>query len=139
MDFIENPEALQVIKNYKPGIQKKLMRLRQLIVEVAEETDGIEKLEETLKWGEPSYKTKKGSTIRINWKEAKPDQYAMYFICTTGLVGTYQMIYGDLFQYEGNRAITFGRDDELPEEQLKHCITLALTYHQIKDLPMLGA
>ncbi len=137
MLFKENPEAVQKIEGYAPSIADKLQYLRQLIIDTADELE-LDRLDETLKWGEPSYKTKSGSTIRIDWKEATPDQYAMYFICTTGLVGNFQLIYGDVFKYEGNRAIIFGLDDKVPEKELKHCIELALTYHKVKNLPMLG-
>ncbi len=49
------------------------MFLRHLVLETASETEGVNKLEETLKWGEPSYLTKNGSTIRMDWKKSKPD------------------------------------------------------------------
>lgn len=38
----------------------------------------------------------------------------------------------------GNRAILFGIDEEIPEDALKTCIELALTYHSIKHFPLLG-
>ncbi len=40
--------------------------------------------------------------------------------------------------FEGKRAIVFRESDELPVEQLKHCVSLALTYHRVKHLPLLG-
>jgi hypothetical protein len=38
-----------------------------------------------------------------------------------------------------NRAIVFNVTDEIPVSELKHCVSLALTYHRIKHLPMLGS
>ena len=114
------------------------MYLRRLILETASESDDIEKLEETLKWGEPSYLTKGGSTIRIGLKKENPKQYAIYFHCKTKLVDTFREIYLGVFSFEGNRAIVFGENEEIPVEELKHCIYLALTYHSRKHLPMLG-
>jgi hypothetical protein len=113
--------------------------LRQLVFDVAKETDGVGEIEETLKWGEPSYLAKGGSTIRMDWKSKTPDQYALYFHCKTKLVDTFKELYRDKVTFEGNRAIIFDQHDELPIEALKHCIALALTYHQRKDLPLLGA
>lgn len=139
MNFIENPKVTEIIREYPAAIQQKLFYLRKLILDTASETEGVSRLEETLKWGEPSYVAKGGSTIRIDWKKATPGQYAMYFICTTGLVDTFRMIYGDQLAFEGNRAIIFPIDQEVPTSALKHCITLALTYHRVKHLPMLGA
>ncbi len=100
--------------------------------------DGVDDLEETLKWGEPSYVTKAGSTIRIGWKKNKPKQYAMLFHCKTKLVDTFKELYQDKFKFEGNRAIIFHEKDEVPVEELKHCISLSLTYHRRKHLWMLG-
>ena len=138
MDLIKNPKVDEVFDNYPKSIRPKLLRLRTLVLETARETEGIDQLEETLKWGEPSYLAKKGSTIRMDWKKKAPNQYAMYFKCTSKLIDTFKMIYGKTFKYESSRAIVFSLDDEIPIEELKHCISLALTYHRIKHLPMLG-
>ena len=100
--------------------------------------DGLQKIEETLKWGEPSYLTKHGSTVRIDWKEKNPEHIAVYFKCTSKLVPTFKSLYKDKFNFEGNRAIVFQLKDKIPVKELKHCIALALTYHKIKHLPLLG-
>ena len=63
----------------------------------------------------------------------------MYFKCTSKLVSTFKEVYGDKFSYEKNRTIVFKLDDDVPEKELKHCISLALTYHLVKNLPLLGA
>ncbi|MGG3508538.1 DUF1801 domain-containing protein [Paenibacillus lautus] len=137
MSAIENTKVEEVFEQYPKHIQSRLLNLRQLILDTAMETEGVDNVEETLKWGEPSYITKKGSTIRIGWKQSSPDQYAMYFNCNTKLVETFKEVYRDLFNFEGNRAIVFAENDEIPEE-LKQCIALALTYHTRKHLLMLG-
>ena len=107
-------------------------------MQVAEESEDVKKLEETLKWGEPSYLTKTGSTIRMDWKAKAPDQYAMYFKSTSKLVLTFKEVYGDMFKYEKNRAILFALDDKVPEKELKDCIRMALHYHLLKKKPLLG-
>lgn len=124
--------------SYPNNIRPKMDKLRQLILKTAKELE-IKDLEETLKWDEPSYLTKHGSTIRIDWKASTPNQYAMYFHCQTKLVETFREIYQDTFQYQDNRAIVFELDTDIPEQPLKHCISLALKYHKIKNLPLLGA
>jgi hypothetical protein len=129
---IENPQVAAVFNNYPENMRKKLMFLRQLIFETAAATEGVGELEETLKWGEPSYltpKTKSGSTVRIDWKPSNEGQYAMYFKCTTNLVETFREKYPTEFTYGGNRSIIFNEDDEIPVKELSDCIALALTYH----------
>ena len=125
-------------QTYPEEIKNKLNDLRELIIEAATEIEGINEMEETLKWGEPSYLVKKGSTIRIDWKPKMPTQYAMYFKCTSKLVPTFREVYGAIFKYENNRAIWFDLDEKIPVKELKDCIALALTYHTVKHLPRLG-
>ncbi|MBI9053459.1 MAG: DUF1801 domain-containing protein [Bacteroidales bacterium] len=133
-----NPEVESVFNNYPEIVCNKILHLQKLIIETANEIEEITDIEETLKWGEPSYLTKIGSTIRIDWKENKPNQYAMYFKCTSKLVPSFKMIYNDLFEFEGTRAIVFQMNDKIPETELKNCIRAGLTYHKVKHLPMLG-
>lgn len=123
---------------YPPAVRTKLLRLRRLILETAREYDLLATVQESLKWGEPSYLAKGGSAVRIDWKPAAPDRYAMYFQCQTSLVATFREVHSDVFQFEGNRAIVFARSVALPVKPLKHCVSLALRYHRLKRLPLLG-
>ena len=136
---IVNPDVSRVFESYPESMRGKMLRLRKIVLETASETEGVDAVVETLKWGEPSYITKGGSTVRIGWKEKTPGQYAIYFNCNSSLVETFKAVYGEAFTFDGKRAIVFGVDDELPIAELKHCISLALTYHSVKRLPLLGA
>ena len=134
-----DPKAKAKFAAYPNTVQPKLNALRELILEVAATSETITELEETLKWGEPSYLVKKGSTIRIDWKIKTPEQYAMYFKCTSKLVTTFREVYGDTFTYEKNRAILFQLDEKVPKKELKECISMALNYHSLKNMPRLGS
>ena len=138
MILTTHPNVQSVFTSYPTHIRPKLEFLRSLIIEEAKSVGTIAHLEETLKWGEPSYLTKKGSTIRIDFKEKTPGQYAMYFKCTSKLIPTFKEVFGDTFSYEKNRAIIFKLDEEIPRDELRTCIRLALTYHTKKHLPFLG-
>ena len=133
----QNPAINQKFDVYPEHIKPKLQFLRNLILETAEENN-IKTIEETLKWGEPSYLVKKGSTIRMDWKTKTPNQYAMYFKCTSLLVPTFKEVFGNTFNYENNRVILFNLEDEILVKELKECIRLALQYHSLKKLPKLG-
>ncbi len=139
MKLTSDPRVKDVFEKYPKSVQKQMQHLRKLVLEAAAEIDGLEKLEETLKWGEPSYITKHGSTLRMDWKEKTPDQYAVYFKCTSQLVPTFKTIYKNTFRFENTRAIIFKLHEQIPEEELKHCMKLAMTYHKVKKLPLLGA
>ncbi len=121
--------------SYPSHVRPKLEKLRSLILDVALNTEGVGGIEETLKWGEPSFltsETKSGATIRIDWKEKYPEQYAMYVNCNTSLIDSYNSLFPNVFSFEGNRAIVFSINEELPEEELRVCIQMALTYHKSK-------
>jgi len=133
-----DPKVETVFSNYPDFVRAKMQYLRKLVIETAEETEGISNLEETLKWGEPSFLTKNGSTLRMNWKEKAPNQYAMYFKCTSRLVDTFRLVFDHTFEFEGKRAIVFQLDQKVPEAELKECIKASLTYHKVKHLMTLG-
>ena len=117
---------------YPKPVRIKLLALRKMIFDVAKKTPGVGKLEEALRWGQPSYltpETGSGSTIRIDHIRNEPDKYAMYFICTSGLIEDFKELYQVEMKFEGNRSIVFDVGDRLPEAALRHCISLALTHH----------
>ncbi len=124
--------------NYPDFVRGNMKALRKLVIETAKENPEIENLEETLKWGEPSFVCKQGSTLRMDWKEKTPDQYQMYFKCTSRLVETFKHVYGDFFEYEKSRAIIFQMDQKIPKKELKKCIRATLMYHKVKDDVTLG-
>lgn len=138
LKLITDPRVEVVFANYPDFVRNKMQFLRGLVVETAEETEGISKLEETLKWGEPSFIAKNGSTLRMDWKERAPHYYAMYFQCNSRLVDTFRLVFGNKFQYDGNRAIVFQLDQEICIEELKACIKATLTYHNVKKSITLG-
>ncbi|CAN5155199.1 hypothetical protein BH10PSE10_BH10PSE10_05750 [soil metagenome] len=92
-------------------------------------------LEETLKWGQPSYlttETGSGSTVRIDRVKSNEDRIAIYFHCQTDLVATFRELYPTQLEYGGNRSILLDATAKISEKALHHCIGLALTYHARK-------
>lgn len=138
VEIKSDPRVQQHFQTYPKKVFEKMQFLRDLIFETADETKEIQYIEETLKWGEPSYITKHGSTLRIDWKQKTPDQYAMYFKCTSKLVPSFKEVFQDNFRFQKDRAIEFNLHQTIPVIELKKCIKAALTYHKVKHLPMLG-
>jgi Domain of unknown function (DU1801) len=126
----------QKFNSYPKHIKPKMESLRNLIYKVAKTTDGVGEIEETLKWGEPSYlttKPKTGTTIRIDWKPKNPDQIGMYVNCQTTLISNLKTLFNNELEFEGNRAIVFPVNKPIPKKQLTVCIKMALRYHLDKD------
>jgi len=133
MSTIRDQDVAATFKAYPAAVRAKLMKLRQLILDTAAKTEGVGKLDETLKWRQPSYlpaQSKSGTTIRIDQVKAEP-RYALYFHCQTDLVDNFRRLYPDM-KCVGNRSIEFALDDKVPDKALGHCVALALTYHQRK-------
>jgi len=127
-----DPAVAAVFDAYPKPLKAKLLALRRLIFDTSRMTKGVGALQETLKWGQPSYltpETKSGSTIRIDRVKTSPGQYAVYFHCQTDLVETFRELYPSDFRYGGNRCIVLDAAEKLPEAALRHCVALALTYH----------
>lgn len=137
MNSIDNQNVKQKFTTYPDEVAAALLGLRSIILQVAAKHDLP--IEEALKWDQPSYLTKTGSTIRIDWSAKQADQYKIFFNCKTRLVETFKEVYGDIFKYEGNRVIVFRLSDQLPMDELRQCILMTLKYHQLKQLPLLGA
>jgi hypothetical protein len=129
---LSDPAVDAVFNDYPKPIKAKLLRLRRLILDTATATAGVGALQETLKWGQPSYvtaETGSGSTIRIDQVKSATGEYGIYFHCQTDLVETFRGLYPREFNYVGNRCIVLNVADDIPEAALRHCIALALTYH----------
>ena len=118
-----------------PAAREQLLRLRALIFATAAATPGVGWVDETLKWGQPSYLTsvsRSGTTVRIGPAKGDPRRVALYVHCQTHLVERFRALYGDVLTFEDNRAILLDVAAPLPVEPLRHCIGLALTYHRDK-------
>ncbi|MGI2946820.1 DUF1801 domain-containing protein [Vibrio diabolicus] len=122
---------------YPDNARVRLEELRNLVFQVASELE-LGEVDETLKWGEPSYSVKTGSPLRMDWKLKSPNSYYLFFNCQTKLIDTFRELYSDELVFQGNRAIVLSLSKPLPETVIKSCLELALTYHQRKNLPLLG-
>lgn len=132
-------KAVQIrFDEYPENASIRLEELRSLVFRIAAELE-LGDVQESLKWGEPSYSVKIGSPLRMDWKSSSPDHYYLFFHCQTKLVDTFRELYVDVLEFQGNRAIVLSLFAPLPEATIKHCLELALTYHQRKHLPLLGA
>jgi len=121
--------------SYPLAVSSQLAEVRRLIFAVAAEAEGVGPLTETLKWGEPAYlteRTKSGSTIRLGPVAGLSDRCAVLFNCNTTLVEDFRAQFADALAFSGNRAIVLRTDTTLPDDPLRSCIRMALTYHRAR-------
>src|SRR5260370_37333640 len=75
-----DPRVEAVFSAYPEPLRAKLLALRRLIFATAKATEGVGALQETLKWGQPSYLTPatgSGSTIRLDRGKSGANRYAV--------------------------------------------------------------
>ncbi|MFB5651383.1 DUF1801 domain-containing protein [Leptospira wolffii] len=128
----QNQDIAEIFADYPAELRERLLYLRGLIFQVASETEGVGRIEEVIKWGQPSYITpesKSGSTIRIDKNKAEENGFAIFFHCQTNLISSFRKKFRQEFRFEGDRSILFTTKTEIPEKALKECIADALTYH----------
>lgn len=126
------PNVQAAFEAFPPALRHRLAEIRAIIFDLAAGDDRIGALEETLKWGEPAYLTEKtgsGSTIRLGRPRGRPDLAAVCFICHTPLVEEFRARFGDIFDYEGNRAVLLPVSGALARAPLEMMLSAALTYH----------
>ncbi len=138
MELISDPLVKQTFTTYPNEIMDKIHSIRQLIIATATEFPDVKKLEESLKWSEPSYRSNIGSTLRLSWSPKRPNQYGMYYQCTSLLGSTFTEVFKNVFTFDGTRGIIFKPGEEIPVAELRICIQCGLRYHKIKHLPLLG-
>jgi len=139
LNQIKNSDVKKTIQLYPEEIQEQILSIREMIFTLGSQNPEIGEIEETLKWGEPSYIAKQGSTIRIAWRKSSPENYGIFFNCKSKLIDTFKEIYPTCFNYVDNRAMMFNCKNKIPNNELKQCLLLALTYHKVKHLNLLGA
>jgi hypothetical protein len=124
-------------QSYPDAARRVLLTIRGAIHEVAA-AESLGEVVETLKWGEPSFLTKQGSAVRIDWKSKQSDSVSVYFNCNTKLADSFKELYGDTLKIVGNREIVLPIEGDVPISTLKLCLSMSLRYHAIKHLPLLG-
>lgn len=135
MPAYQDARVATLFAGYSPLMRRRLEDLRCLIFETAAAIEAVGPIEETLKWGDPSYlttQTSAGSIIRINAHRRSETCYAAYFHCQTNLVETFRVTFGEALTFEGNRAILFNVADEIPKDLLALCFRAALSYRLSK-------
>ncbi len=118
-----------VINEYPTHVKQYANQIYDIIYNVARKNN-LGNVEESLKWGEPSFKVKGGSPIRFDWKANTPNNFYIFFICNTTLVETFRTLYSPVLEFQDNRAIVLDISKELPIDIIEDCINIAFNYHK---------
>ena len=127
---ITSAEIQTAYDAFPPAVKSGTMALRTLIYETAKGISGLAAPTECLRWGQPSYITPIGSTLRIGIP--KSGGFALYAHCQSTIISQFAQGFGADFQIEGNRAVLFQSKDDIQPEKLRLMIEHALTYKRKK-------
>ena len=128
-------EAGVLFGSYAEDVRNKLLKIRKIIFETAEEHDEIGEIRETVKWEVPSYLTVNpgsGLTIRLDPCSSIREKVGIYCHCRSSFIEQCRMNFGDFFEYDGKRGILLNVNEKLPEQELRKLVYMALTYHSMK-------
>lgn len=127
---IEDSTIAEVFASYPPAARKGLLSLRALIFDVARDTPDIGRVQEVLRWGQPSYITpdkKAATTLRVG--PHKDALFAIYAHCQSNVIASYAAQFPGWDRVDGNRAVLFDAPNQVEPFRLKSLIKNALTYH----------
>ena len=114
--------------DYSDAQRDTLLALRALILDVADRTEGVGPVEETLKWGQPAYLAQSGTTVRLAAARGDDGAVGVYTSCQTPLVANFALEHGSRFTYDGGRGIHVAVGAALPVLELSDFFESALTY-----------
>ena len=129
---VSDPAVKAAFASYPQEMCWALQDLRNTILDVASAVRGVGQVEESMKWGQPSYRPvapRTGTTLRIGPMPGSKTDYGLFVHCQTTLAQDFETLYPGVFNIVGDRALVFSLGDVAPEVPLRHCIALALTYH----------
>ncbi len=114
------PEVKAAFDKLPEGPRADLLAVRKMILSA-----GVE-VEEALRWGQPAYLAKKGTTIRLGLTKAGLP--SVFTHCQSSVMGDVQAVVGGGLNWDGNRGLSWSQGD-LPDEVLRLIIQRALSYH----------
>lgn len=120
-----------VLESYPAPLKTRLLAMRELVLAIAETSDHIGMIEESVKWGQVSFATvrpKSGTPLRLGG-DADVGTYSLFVPCSTRLISDFRDHSADMFDYHGNREIRLTIDTPLPKPELSLFISAALSYY----------
>lgn len=125
---VATPAVTAVFDNLAPPVRAHLLILRALIFDIAA-TLPVGRIEESLKWGQPSYTTpdtKSATPIRLG--VTKGGDVAIFTHCQSSVMSDFRALAPPDMRFDGNRALHLSPDQPVPADAVAPLIRAALTY-----------
>lgn len=102
------------------------LTLRHLILNTADEMDDVTNVDECLRWGQPSYISPIGSTLRI--AVPKSGGFGIYAHCQSSIISDFAGKFGQDFRIDSNRGVLFRTGQDIQPDKLVFLIRHGLRY-----------
>ena len=118
-------------QSWPAPVAQTALAIRTHLMQAAQDLD-IQNLEESLKWGEPAWRPRKGgTTLRLSWKPGS-DEIGLFVDCKTDLNARMMSDYPDAFRYHPPRAMYHSvADEDLPVAALTHLARITFRYSRV--------
>ena len=128
MTPFETPDIEAAFQEFDPSVRDQLLAFREMIFVVGASLDAVQRIEESLKWGQPSYNAlpKTGTPIRLG--QSKSGEACLFVHCQTTLVGDLASAGGHDLRTVDNRSVLLPKDLSSSPELLTF-IRATFTYH----------
>lgn len=125
----QSEAVAKAFDDFEPKVGAALLELRELVFVVAAEIDRLAGVEESLKWGQPSYapKPKTGTPIRLGLTKSGDPTLLVH--CQTSLVADLEADNAHGLRTTDNRAVILPEHGVMDHPGLRGFVRAALTYH----------
>ncbi len=122
-----------VFARYPTDVRTCLLNIRRAIFHAASRIEDVNGIEESLKWGQPSYRgtgTRFGTALRLGCEGQQVPRAAVYVHCGTSLIEDLKATRGLTLETKGNRAILLAAGSAGPDDDIRAVIEAALIYRK---------
>ncbi len=126
-----HPDLVHKFRSWPDRAAECAHSVRSIFVQTAKDI-GVNSLEESLKWGEPAWRPKKGGiTLRVAWSTNAPEELGVFVDCKSDLCARMQSDFPRSFRYIAPRVMYIALDETIPEDALTHLAKLAFQYKRL--------
>ena len=126
-----HPDLIHKLQSWPTRAVQHAHVIRALFLQTAQDIDAYN-LEESLKWGEPAWRPKKGgTTLRVAWSTKSPDELGLFVDCKSDLCARMQWDFPSTFRFVAPRAMYLQLDRNVPETAVTQLAQMAFRYKRV--------
>ena len=126
-----HPDLAHKFQSWPANAAQYASEIRALFIQTAQNFD-VRDLEESLKWGEPAWRPKKGgTTLRASWSPKTPTELGLFVDCKSDLCARMQSDFPNDFRFVAPRAMYLPLAQPVPTPAVTHLARIAFRYKRV--------